>query len=273
MIETMSMDQIYSYTDYKKYLNDIVEQNQHVRSYKSQLADAAGCQRSFMSQVLNSHIHLTPDHAVGLAAFWKLGADTTEFFLEMVHYGRAVTPALRMHLLKRLKQMVNRQRDAMAEVESPVLTEIEHQSIYYSNWHWSALHILSQVKGSGDEKSLSERLHLPLNTVQHALTVLQTMGLVVRKKESWVATQTNVHAPVNSIHSWLHHASWRQRANEIMRRESEGAIHFTGVYSLSRADMERIGDLVLELVEAANKIVGPSHEEDVACLCLDWFSV
>jgi len=269
----MSMDPLYTYTDYKKYLADVVKQNEGVRGYKSLLADAAGCQRSFMSQVLNSHIHLTPDHAVGLTAFWEFSGEATEFFLEMVHYGRAATGTLRAHLLKRLKSLADRQRDVMAHVEAPSLGEMEHQSIYYSHWNWSALHILVQVPGLRSERALADRLQLPVEMIRQTLTVLQTMGLVTRSKEGWIATQKNLHAPVGSIQSWLHHGSWRQKANENMRRASNEAIHFTGVWSLSREDRERIGDHMLKLIETSNKIIGPSQEEDVACLCLDWFPV
>ena len=59
--------------------------------------------------------------------------------------------------------------------------------------------------------------------------------------------------------------------NENFRRAGGDAIHFTGVYSLSRADVERIGDQVLKLLDSIQDIVAPSKEEDVACLCLDWF--
>lgn len=267
------MEPLYTYLDYKKYLADRIEENEAVRGYKAMLADAAQCQRSFMSQVLNTHVHLTPDHAVGLADFWKFDGAETEYFLEMVHLARAATPSLRSHLEGRLRVLASRQRDAVARIEHPALEEIEHQSIYYSHWYWSALHMLVGTKGPHTEKSLAEKINMPVPLVRQALTMLESMRLIEKSKAGWAATRRHLHAPSDSIYSWLHHGSWRNRANEMMRQHQDGSIHFTAVYSLSEKDIERIGDFVLKLMSDTNKTVEPSPEEEVACLCVDWFRV
>jgi len=269
----MAMDPLFNYTDYKKYLNDQIDQNEHVRGYKSLLADAAGCQRSFMSQVLNGPVHITPDHAVGLAGFFKFGPDATEFYIELVHYGRAATPALRGHLAKRLKAIQTKMKEESVRINNPELEEIEHQAIYYSHWYWTAVHMLAGMKNYNTEKQIADRLHLPPEMIKQALNQLANMGLVAKDKGAWKSTGKNIHAPAESLYSWLHHDSWRAKAGENFRKRPPGAVHFTGVYTLSKADMEKVGDLTLDLMDNIQKIVGPSPEEDAACLCLDWFGV
>lgn len=267
------MEPLYTYTDYKKYLSDIIDENESVRGYKSQLAEAAQCQRSFMSSVINSHVHLTPDHALGLAEFWKFNSDSTEYFLEMVHYGRAATPALRSHLLKRLKKLGGLQKSEAIRLHNPTLQDLEHQSIFYSHWTWSALHLLLSVKRFQSDRAIAEHLNMPIETVRQALGVLQSMGLAKREKDAWMTTGRSLHVPIDSVFAWMHHGTWRSRANENMRAKRGNAIHFTSVYSLSAKDRDKIDDLIVKFLESTNKIVAPSPEEEVACLCIDWFGV
>lgn len=269
----MDMSPVFDYTDYKKFLNDQIDRHESVRGYKSMLADAAGCQRSFMSQVLNGPVHLTPDHAIGLATFWKMDPETTEFFLDLVNHGRAATPALRSHLDKKLKEMRTKKRDAAVKIATPELTNIEHQSVYYSHWYWIAVHMLIGLKGYNTEKEVAERLHLPVEMVRQALSVLQNMGLAQKGKNGWTATTKNLHATRDSIYSWLHHDSWRRKANENMRKRLPESVHFTAIYTLSNKDKAKIQDMCLELMDNTLKIVGPSPEEDMSCLCIDWFDV
>lgn len=262
---------VYGFTDYKKFLAHKIKENSQTRGYQSLLSTAAGCHRSFISQVLSGHVHLTPEHALGLAVFWRFDADATEYFLDLVALGRAGTPALRAHLEARLKTFRTRHRNKEVRIEHPSLSELEHQATYYSHWYWSAIHMLVGTERHRSEQAMSEKLHLPVAMVRQTLSALEAMGLVAKSKQGWISTRKNIHAPQDSIFSWLHHGSWRAKANESMRQKSPKGVHFTGVYSLSRRDRERIENLTVELMGSVNKIVGPSPEEDVACLCLDWF--
>ncbi|MGE4132340.1 MAG: TIGR02147 family protein [Bdellovibrionales bacterium] len=267
----MPLPAVFSFFDYKKFLFHQIQVHAAERGYKSQLAEAAGCQRSFLSQILNTHVHLTPDHALGLAQFWKLDAQATEYFLALVDHARAATPTLKRHLETRLKALKEARRDAEVRIRHPELESLEHQAIYYSHWYWSAIHMLVNTDEFRNERALADRLQMPVAMMREALSALREMGLVEKSKGEWVPTKRHLHATSGSIYSSLHHASWRSKANENMRRRRTSDVHFTGVYSLSRKVREEIEDRVLSLISATGKLVEPSRDEDVACLCIDWF--
>jgi len=63
---------LFSSENYKAYLKSVLDGPGKERGYQSRLAEAAGCQRSYLSQVVHSTPHLTPEHAMGMAQFWKL---------------------------------------------------------------------------------------------------------------------------------------------------------------------------------------------------------
>ena len=52
------------------YLDAQIRSNKTVYRYKSSLSEAAGCQLSYLSQVLAGKAQLNPDHAAGLSGFW-----------------------------------------------------------------------------------------------------------------------------------------------------------------------------------------------------------
>src|SRR5436309_16129314 len=86
---------LFTYTSYKAYLIDRIEQNKDLRGYQSQLARAAGCQRSFLSQVLNGKFDLSREHAAELSRFWGLDPLETEYFIGLVDLARAGSGHLR----------------------------------------------------------------------------------------------------------------------------------------------------------------------------------
>ncbi len=101
---------VFTFDDYKKYLRHQVAHNRDIRGYQTNLAEAAGCQRAFISQVLTSHINLTPDHAAALCSFWRFSDDESDFFMDLVALGRAGTEKLRGNLNRRLSK-IKKQRE------------------------------------------------------------------------------------------------------------------------------------------------------------------
>lgn len=98
------MEPIFNFLDYKAYLaarlRSAAERGAH-----SQLAIVMGCRPSFVSKVLYRKTHLTPEHAVVLAEYWKLSPTEAEYFRELVQLGRAGSPLLRQVIERRLSTL------------------------------------------------------------------------------------------------------------------------------------------------------------------------
>src|SRR5688500_3877864 len=86
-----------------QFLKRQIDANQGVFRYKSRLAEAAGCQRSYLSQVLAKKALLSPEQAMGLADFWGLSSREADFFLMLVLHERAGTARLRGKLAQKLE--------------------------------------------------------------------------------------------------------------------------------------------------------------------------
>ena len=264
---------LYNEIDYKMVIQKKIEENSLARGYKTQLALAAGCQKSFLSQVLHSHIHLTPDHAMGLTVFWGLLPDERDYFLELVQKDRASSRSLKELSASRLQEIRRRNQDLATRFQKTKPIEEAQQALYYSSWHWSAIHIMLTIPVFSYSHAIASRLLLPEAFVIQCLENLQQMRLVVKQGKKWRVTQNDIHLPQDSPLTAMNHGNWRNRAVADAQMRSPGNVHYTALHSLSRKDFDVIKGILLSALDKSRQIVKPSSEEELACICVDWFSV
>jgi len=121
------------YPDYKNYIVKKIAENSGVKSYRTLLAAAAGCERSYFSRVVNGSHHLTPDHACGLAEFWGLDDVEFEHFMTLVELARASGAKLRKRLLAKLEDLQTSKLDLSKKLRGEKILDLEKQMLYYSS--------------------------------------------------------------------------------------------------------------------------------------------
>ena len=57
-----------------------------MQGYQGKLAKAAHCHSSHISQVIRKKSQLTLDQAAGIACFWELDPNETEYWLTLIQY-------------------------------------------------------------------------------------------------------------------------------------------------------------------------------------------
>lgn len=261
--------------DYKDYLRTHIEKNADEYGYKSKLADAGGFQKSFLSQVLNSHVHFTPEHALRLAQFWDLSSKEREYFLELVHYGRAGSPELSQYLREKLLKLKKESEHLGKRFAQPALAVPEDlAAIYYSSWHYSAIHILITIPQFRTVARIAKRLSLSEAIIKTSLKQLQSLELVEKDaQDNWKATNKSLHIPKDSIFNTINNNNWRQRSQTDSQQLNTQSIHYTGIYSLSVTDFERLREITFELIDKSRQMVIASPEEELVCFTCDLFSV
>lgn len=265
---------IYQFKDYKSFIIKKIQDNAHIKGYRSQLALAAGCGRSFMSQALNSHIHLTLDHGAGLCEFWDLDNERTDYFLDLMNFERAASRPLRKSLQKRLDaQRAASRRVGKRPMESEALSAGLKEALYYSSWHTAAVHVLTTVPGYQTVRAIAQRLELPSSLVERTLRDLESIGLVQMEKDKWVVKGGSVHLPKASPLSSINQSNWRDRAVRHLGSNPHDGIHYSAIFALSKTDSERLYKLLQEAIEKVVSVVGPSEEEDLVCFNVDYFPV
>jgi uncharacterized protein (TIGR02147 family) len=265
---------VFSYLDYKTYLRDLVREQRGVRGYQTLLAEAAGCQRAFISQVLGGSANLTFDHAAGLSKFWNLQMSETEYFFELLQLARAGTSALRTHVRERLERLRAQHSEISTKMKSVELADEQQKTRYYSSWVYAAVHVLSSIPAYQKDMAIAQRLSLPIALVRKTLSELVEMKLLNTKAGRWWPTERNLFLPRHSQMVAVHHSSWHMRAlADIHEQPGEESLHYSTLHALSLSDIEKFKEMILEFLKETKTLVEPSPEEEIVCFMLDFFKL
>lgn len=269
------MTDVFKYRDYKEFLRQKIAENAK-RGYQTRLAEAAGCKRAFLSQVLHTHIHFTPDHAAGLCQFWEMNEVETDYYLSLLDHARAGTPSLRTLLGKRLERLRQSRENLKQRFQRPEISEIDKQSLYYSSWLWSAVHIGCTIPALQSEAALAKQLKVGSQDIREVLNGLEAMGLITHASDGrWRPTQDQVHLSKDSPFNVTNHVHWRNRAiHHLSQFGKEGtALNYTGVHSMSREDFLEIKELFLKAIDRAHEKITASDCEQLVCSNIDFFTL
>jgi uncharacterized protein (TIGR02147 family) len=266
---------VFFFKDYREFILHKLEEAGGPKGYRQRLSEAAHCTAAFLSQVLNSHVHLTADQAAGIAKFWRLDDEESEYFLDLVQHARASTPSLRALIEKRMDRLRNHHNSIESRVHIKGKLSPENAQRYYTSWIYSAIHVALSVPELQNIPALSARFRLSPEVVQRVLADLETMGLASNAAPGvYKSTVAQIHLPSESPFAIIQHNNWRQKAiiaqSELAPSEM---FSYTAVHSLARKDIDALKRLLLDYVEKSNAVVRPSPEEAVVCVLIDLFPV
>lgn len=261
---------VWSFSDYKLFLVSLIEHG--TRGIVSRLAEAAGCQRSYLSNVLRSHIHLMPDQAYGICKFLDLNSSETSYFLMLLEKERCGTAAYKRYLEAKIQRLQAARENLAERLDRPSLRKESDQLIYYSAWHYSAIHILVSIPRFQSVPAISRALGLDSAAVESCLVELEGMGLVRRTGARWRFLSGDIHVPKDSPLVSLHHNNWRQKA--VLRSQGrKDGLHFTMVQSVSLKVAGDIKEKVLKIIDEVSELAGPSESEELIYFGVDQFRI
>ena len=149
---------------------------------------------------------------------------------------------------------------------------IHNQSLYYSSWVYSAIHILISIDGYQSPESISEKLLLKPNKVKEYLLSLEKIDLIKEKDGRWALSKGSIHLPKESPMTKVNHQNWRNKAVSNSELDSDG-LHYTSIQTLSYDDFKKVKERILLLLDETRSVIEPSKEEELVCMNIDWFRV
>jgi uncharacterized protein (TIGR02147 family) len=270
------MTEIYSFTDYRAFLRQtIAAAAESERSWGgiTRWATSAGFQRSHGSRVLSGDKDLSAEQALATAEFLKLNEIETDYFLLMVDFAKAGTKPLKDRLQRKLKAIKKEKDSLAAKIHQPHIESRYEESLYYSAWYWSAIHILTSVPGFSTPAKIAAKLRLPLPLVEMTLTQLGEQKLIKKQNGHWSFSSSSIHLPKNSAMISVHHNNWRQRAIADAQDFQSEALHYTVVQSISAADQEKFQAKLVRVIEEFQRLAIPSQPEELVSFCCDFFKL
>lgn len=270
----MKKASVFDFLDYKAYLLFWIRNREKGgRGLRTQIAEAAQCQTAYVSQVLNGGANFSSEQAMALNVLLGHSKAEARFFLLLVEYGRAGTKELRQHFRELIEEALEAHLNLKERFKVQEVLKDEDKVIYYSDWLYSAIHVLVSIPEFQLPHQLSAALRMPEAKIKEILQYLTRTGLVVEEGGKYRMGATRIHVGTDSPLLNRHHSNWRVQSLKALDRDHPEDQRYTSIVSLSRSDVRAIKKRLIAEIEAFNEIVRPSKEEVLYCFNLDFFSV
>ncbi|MFL5814021.1 MAG: TIGR02147 family protein [Bdellovibrionia bacterium] len=265
------MKSIFDYNSYRLFLRDCFPQKGEARGRRKFLAEHLKCQLSLIGLVLTERAHFSEEMLCEVAEFLRLTESEREFFLLLGSFERAGSHKLRSVYEKRIRKLRQEYCKFEEAVKSEAETELSTEvlSEYYGNW----LNVAIQTAVLIPEMITIERLqHLFMcsrDQIEAAVQFLVQNGLIRREKGRLSPGVRRLHFKRASSMIPLIHTTWRLEATRHLHSNKDSNLHFSGAYSVSRSDYERIKTVLQEALVSCEKVVAPSKDECLIAIGLD----
>jgi uncharacterized protein (TIGR02147 family) len=226
---------------------------------------------TMISQVFKGDKHLTREQAVDLCEYFGLPELETDYFLALVDFERAGSKRLTLKIKKQLESLKLRSLKLAARL--PVETKLteEARAVFYSDWSYSGVRLLSSIEGFQNIDQISEYFGIPKTKVAKIIDFLLHQGLCVAEDGKIKMGPKQTHLEADSPLIQRHHSNWRLKAIQRYEKLTEKELCYSGPMSIGRKDFERIREMLTQLIQQTTKIATDSKEETLACLNIDWF--
>lgn len=266
---------IFECADYKTAIRTFVSSlPRQGRGELGRIARAARIHPTLVSQVLHGTKHLTLEQACMLTEHMGLNDLESDYFLGMVEFARAGSDKLK----HRIRQRLDALRSTSMEIKNRLpkarkdLTESE-QAIFYSDWYYSAVRLLTSISGFKNAEAIAVKLALPRTTVGKVISFLIESGLCVLRGDALEMGPKRTHIAKDSAFIRAHHRNWRLRSMQKLDIAEQADLFFTAPLTVSTSDADRLRRRLLDLIAEAGAIVDPSSPEEMHCLNIDFFKM
>jgi uncharacterized protein (TIGR02147 family) len=264
---------VYDFKDYREYLIHALPVSGEGRGSRNRLAETLNCQKGFISQVLGGATHFSPEHAIKISKFLKHDVDEEEFFLALVSLGRAGSHDLAHFYQKKLKEILERRKQIKERIKSGKGLSEADQMLYYSSWHYTAIHMCLMVPRFRSRNAMCEFLGLSVETVNRILNFFISRGFAHQEGNEFFAGETRIHLPAESPLISKHHANWRMQAITSLDHQRSNDMHYSLVMSLSEEAVEKIRGILLNSVQGIEPVLKEAKDELVYSLNIDLFNI
>jgi len=152
---------VFNHLDYKVFFKERVKSMPHGgRGQYKKLAEVLNVNSTVISQIFKGTRELSPDQALVASDFLGLDDLEKKYFLQLVLIGRAASHDLKEYLKKECEEI----RVKALKVKERIIKHKEvsekDKGIFYSNWHYSAIRLITSIPDFQQIDEISEHLNL-----------------------------------------------------------------------------------------------------------------
>ncbi len=270
MVKSNSMKHsIYDFIDYREYLQ-FCDQN-YSKGFRTSIANATNTTPAFISRFFSNLIELSLEHGQAINQYLQHSDEESHYFLLLISKARAGTNVLKKYFSQQIEAILADRNDFSKRTKIKDVLSQQDEAIYYSQWYFAAIHILTAIPKYQTIEAISQRLHLSDQLVHKTLKYLSDIGLVTNKDSNYVISNRRLHTSKKS--NWIvqKHTFLRNRALSTISNNDDNDLHFSMELAISKQDCIKLREKILKLLEEFEPILAISKEEELFGFDLDLF--
>lgn len=260
-----------NYVEFLKVWIEFQKSKGEAYAIKSKLARAMKISSTMMSLILNEQKLMSREQASELVEFLGLTELESDYFFIMVEIAHAGTESLRRRLKNKKSKLRLQAQKVGSRVRKDRELSEETKSIFYSNWMYSGISLMTAIPKYQDSHSIAKKLNLPVNLVTQMLEFLLEHGLCRLHEGKIIYGSQSTHLDADSPLVNKYHQNWRLKGLQVMESRQASNLFFTGPVVLSPETAEQVKGMLLDSIESLMKKISPSPSEVPYCLNIDWF--
>jgi uncharacterized protein (TIGR02147 family) len=237
------------------------------------MAEAIGCQVAYISHVLSGERDFSVEQAEGITRFFAMTSDESEYFIWLVEKERAGTTQTKTFFEKLLQQ----KKDKYLQLKNRVNISYELDDIakatYYSDYLYSAIHMIVTIPKFQTPNSISEALGISLKKTSQILEFLKAHGLITESSGKLISTSKYLFIDKNSPFIIQHHTNWKMQSLQNARKNDSSDLHLSMTVTLSEKDSKLLQRRISEFIEEISETIKVSNEEKLMAIGIDFFHV
>ena len=270
----MTAVKIYNFMNYKDFINSCIKScPNNGRGQLLKMAKFLTVHSTLISQVLRGHKDFTLEQTFKLTEYFGLNEIEKEYFITLVQYEKAGTHDLKNYFKEKLQKTKNKFQQVSSRVVAKTELNEEDKALYYSDWAYMAVWLLTSMPGFEDVTKIAEHVGLPPKRISKIMEFLFKTGLCKEEKDGIGMGVSKTHLESNSPLITRHHTNWRLKAVENFEKMNNEELAFSAPLTISKKDFGKIKNDILEFIEKTSKTVASSQAEKLSCLNIDFFDV
>lgn len=265
---------IFEFDDYKKYFREKLKslpKRGHGQLLK--IAKLLGVHTTLLTHIFKGKTNLHPEQALKVAGYLGLSALETDYFMVLVQIERAGDKPCKDYYRAQLEELRGKSVDLKHRLEPRKIIDERDQGRFYSDWTYSAINLLTAIKGFQKPHAIAERLGLKVAEVSRTLDFLVETGLCTRVGDEYGIGAAETFLGRDSAMLRRHLLNWRGRVSEKIYDVEATDLMYSHPVVVSKKDFAAIHEKLLTFLKDFRAVAEPSACEELCCLNIDWVKV
>lgn len=263
---------IVDFTNYKVFLKTYLRSlPKGGRGQSSKLAGFLKLSPMALSHIMTRERHLTQEQALKVADFFGFDPRASEYFIYLVNFARADSKELKAFYKTKLDSIRVEDQNIKNLVDGKSELSESDKGIFYSNWYFSGVRLLSSIAGFQSVDAIASYFGLTRKMAGEIVSFLVGTGLCVETEGQVRMGTKSTHVDDKSPFVNSHRRNWRNKAIEKFTLPGPEDLFYSSPVSVSNEDAVHFRKELLEVIKRFSLKVKDSPEQRLMCLNIDWF--